>query len=123
MKGSYVLLVRLPLDTEIAIGNHLKTRFPKGYYAYVGSAMGGLKARLGRHLKRDKKPHWHIDYLTQHASVAKILFSDSQKNVECVLARYLHNVATKFASYLRLKYKKIPRYKHRDISLAMLAIG
>ena len=35
-----------------------------GRYIYVGSAWGpgGIAARLGRHIRGDGKPHWHIDY-------------------------------------------------------------
>jgi Uri superfamily endonuclease len=37
-----------------------------GWYAYAGSAQGrgGIGARLARHFRKEKKPHWHIDRLT-----------------------------------------------------------
>lgn len=37
-----------------------------GDYLYCGSARGpgGLRARLARHMRRDKRPHWHVDQLT-----------------------------------------------------------
>ena len=37
----------------------------KGYYVYVGSAMGsgGVAARLKHHSKISKKLHWHLEYL------------------------------------------------------------
>ncbi|MCK9541293.1 MAG: DUF123 domain-containing protein [Novosphingobium sp.] len=40
--------------------------FPAGWYVYAGSARGpgGIRARLRRHFRRDKKRHWHIDDLT-----------------------------------------------------------
>ena len=38
----------------------------KGFYIYVGSAFGGggLSSRIHRHLRREKKIHWHIDQIT-----------------------------------------------------------
>ena len=42
MKGSYVLLVGLPEEQTIAVGGLRDVRFLRGYYAYVGSAMGGI---------------------------------------------------------------------------------
>lgn len=40
-----------------------------GIYVYAGSAFGpgGIRARVGRHLRADKKPHWHIDHLSSRA--------------------------------------------------------
>lgn len=40
-----------------------------GFYVYAGSAFGpgGIRARVGRHLRADKKPHWHIDFLSAQA--------------------------------------------------------
>ena len=33
--------------------------------------MGGLDARVARHLRAEKKLHWHIDYLLERASVTE----------------------------------------------------
>ena len=89
MKGSYVLLVQLPKEQTITIGSLRAIRFPGGYYAYVGSAMGGLKSRLSRHLKENKKPHWHIDYLLQRASISGIILCETGDRVECNIAQAL----------------------------------
>lgn len=64
-RGTYVVLLRLLKPRFIAVGRLGKFSFPPGWYAYVGSAMGpgGLAARVGRHYRRIKKKHWHIDYL------------------------------------------------------------
>ncbi len=37
-----------------------------GLYLYCGSARGpgGLAARLARHMRREKRAHWHVDQLT-----------------------------------------------------------
>lgn len=62
--GSYILHLFLPQPRQIAIGRLGLFSFPAGDYLYLGSAHGpgGIRARLGRHLARCSKPHWHIDY-------------------------------------------------------------
>jgi Uri superfamily endonuclease len=71
-KGTYVLLLFLERDKEIVVGRRRRSSsilFRAGYYAYVGSAHGpgGLRSRINRHLMKDKKSVWHIDYLRQEA--------------------------------------------------------
>lgn len=45
-----------------------------GDYLYAGSANGpgGIRARVARHLRRDKPLHWHIDRLSAVAVCADI---------------------------------------------------
>ena len=87
--GSYILLIELPEEQPITVGSLKTIYFPGGYYAYVGSALGGFKSRLNRHLRIDKKPHWHIDYLLQKASINDIIICESEDEVECAIARAL----------------------------------
>ncbi len=89
MKGSYVLLVELPEEQTITTGSLKAVYFPGGYYAYVGSAMGGFKSRLNRHLKSNKKPHWHIDYLLEKASIVDIILYETKDRAECPIAQAL----------------------------------
>ncbi len=89
MKGSYVLVIELPEEQAIAVGSLKVLHFPRGYYAYVGSALGGLKPRLNRHLQRNKKPRWHIDYLLQKASISNIIICETEDRVECTIAQAL----------------------------------
>lgn len=89
MVGSYILLIKLTEEKEIAVGGWQSIPFRDGYYAYVGSAMGGLQARIKRHLKRDKKLHWHIDYLLQKANVTGVILCETWDRVECTIARGL----------------------------------
>ena len=89
MKGSYVLLIQLPEEQTITIGSLKAIHFLCGYYAYVGSAMGGLKARLNHHLQSNKKPHWHIDYLLQKAAINNIITCETEDRVECTVAQAL----------------------------------
>lgn len=89
MKGSYVLLVELAESRPIRVGRLGLCVFPRGYYAYVGSALNGIKARVGYHLRENKKPRWHIDYLLQQAAIRRIVFCQSEEGIECRLAQSL----------------------------------
>jgi Uri superfamily endonuclease len=86
-KGIYQLLIQLPQSVVIQVGKKGRFKFPKGYYIYTGSAKNGLDTRVGRHLRKEKKHFWHIDYLLDHASVKQVfLFSDNGTD-ECSLAK------------------------------------
>ena len=89
MKGSYILLAELASSKDILVGKLGHISFPKAFYAYVGSAMNGFEARLARHLKDRKKPHWHIDYLLSEAELAGMILCPGGKRTECFLARAL----------------------------------
>lgn len=56
---------RLAEDERVRVGRLGEFVFPDGWYIYAGSALGGLAARLRRHLHGPSsgKLHWHIDYL------------------------------------------------------------
>jgi Uri superfamily endonuclease len=86
-KGIYILLLHLPAGLEIRVGKLGDFYFKKGWYAYVGSAMNNLDARITRHLKREKKLHWHIDYLRREATVAGVHKFESGVPGECELSR------------------------------------
>jgi Uri superfamily endonuclease len=88
-KGSYILLVSLAEGSTIKVGSLPHSYFPAGSYAYVGSAMGGFKPRLERHLRARKKGHWHIDYLLERASITGIILCQTEARVECAIARAL----------------------------------
>ncbi len=85
-KGSYILLIELREEQTIAVGSFKTIRFPAGYYAYIGSAMGGFKARLGHHLKGEKKLRWHIDYLLPVANISDIILCPTLDRAECAIA-------------------------------------
>jgi Uri superfamily endonuclease len=85
-RGSYVLLMSLPEDSMINVGSLGPVRFPHGHYAYVGSALGGFRSRLNRHLRTNKKPHWHIDYLREKAVLDAIITDESAERTECTIA-------------------------------------
>ena len=89
MKGSYILIIELPEEQMITIGSRKAIYFPRGYYAYVGSAMNGIESRLSHHLRRNKKPHWHIDYLLAKESITDIILCETEEKSECTIAQAL----------------------------------
>ncbi len=68
--GAYLILMDLRDPLEIRIATLPPTTLPAGSYIYAGSAMGpgGLRARIGRHLRRDKPRRWHVDHLSEAAA-------------------------------------------------------
>jgi Uri superfamily endonuclease len=86
MKGAYVLLIRLERSQIIRIGKLGRLRFQRGYYAYVGSALNGVESRILRHLCRNKKTHWHIDYLLKKGKIVEIHCFSSGLREECRIA-------------------------------------
>jgi len=89
-KGSYLLISHLPAEQRITVGSLKSILFSPGYYTYAGSALSGFKTRLNRHLKREKKPHWHIDYLLKEAAVAGLILIETTDRLECTIARALN---------------------------------
>lgn len=88
-RGSYVLLIELPEVQTVTVGRRKAIRFLPGYYAYVGSALGGFKSRLNHHLKGSQRPRWHIDYLLPLASISSIILFETRDRVECTIAQTL----------------------------------
>ena len=83
--GTYVLVVNLDGHRQITIGRQSTRQFQPGYYLYVGSAFGpgGLKARVGRHMRSEKKMRWHIDYLLPHTTTREVWYQP-QLRLECI---------------------------------------
>ena len=87
--GSYVLLLRLEEPCEIAVGRRGRHRYSRGDYLYCGSALGGLAARLARHARREKRLHWHIDYLLAQAALHGAWVMPGTTRLECLAQRAL----------------------------------
>jgi Uri superfamily endonuclease len=88
--GTYGLGLTLTAPTRIVVGALGTWTFPAGRYLYVGSAWGpgGLKARLGRHLRGGVTRRWHIDYLRYHARPTTLWLAPGA-HVECAWAQAL----------------------------------
>lgn len=89
MKGTYLLVIELNKDLSIDIGKLGSMEFKSGFYIYIGSALNGLDQRLQRHLRKQKKLHWHIDYLLQQARIIDIFYKEGSVKEECTFARIL----------------------------------
>jgi len=89
VKGSYVLILSISESLPISVGRLGEPYFSNGFYAYVGSALGGYKSRLKHHLLQGRKPHWHIDYLLQKATIRDIIICTSTERTECRIADVL----------------------------------
>ena len=63
--GAYALYFELTETVTLPIDRLGHPVLDPGTYVYAGSAYGpgGIRARVARHLRRDKKPHWHVDHL------------------------------------------------------------
>lgn len=91
-RGSYLLVLQLKKERPLEIGQLGKVTFKKGYYIYVGSAMGNLRARIKRHSRKRKKVHWHIDYLTGQSDEFLSLPIRSSQRQECEIAEALSSI-------------------------------
>ncbi|MGB9828130.1 MAG: GIY-YIG nuclease family protein [Thermosphaera sp.] len=84
--GCYVLALIIEDNLEVRTRSSF-FKIPRGIYFYVGSAKGpgGVKNRVFRHLLRNGRRHWHIDYLLDsvRARVAGFYTIPSKRGVDC----------------------------------------
>ncbi|MBT4511399.1 MAG: GIY-YIG nuclease family protein [Chloroflexi bacterium] len=85
--GGYLLLIALDRHTNITVGKLGVFLFPRGFYLNAGSALNGLSGRIKRHLRKDKKQHWHIDYLLSCSTIDDIWSVYSEEGLECLFAK------------------------------------
>ncbi|MCP4760768.1 MAG: GIY-YIG nuclease family protein [archaeon] len=107
-KGAYILFIEIPnKNIDVQIGKLGIISFKKGFYCYIGSAMGknrsstSLEKRVLRHIKtasklsdndpNKPKKHWHIDYLlsSDKTSINKVTLIPSSVKEECSLAEQI----------------------------------
>lgn len=81
---TYQLFIHLEKDILIQIGKLGKFNFPAGDYVYTGSAKKNIEARIKRHLSKNKKLRWHIDYLLNNPAT-KITETKMYTEKECTL--------------------------------------
>ena len=91
MKGIYVLIIKISQPINPKIGALGTTSFQAGLYAYVGSAQNNLETRVKRHLRKEKRLFWHIDYLLADpaAAVTEVYCLEGDKKCECQIAQLL----------------------------------
>jgi len=92
--GTYALILKAREEKRIQIGRWGSLDIQLGYYIYIGSAFGpgGVKARVSRHF-RSKKPHWHIDYLSENIILQEAWLSYDELRLEHIWANSLLNNA------------------------------
>lgn len=83
MRGSYCIAAFLPEDSVIEVARLGTFSFPKGLYVYTGSALSSLEGRISRHLRKEKKMRWHIDYFLERAEPMGFVPIISSKREEC----------------------------------------
>jgi Uri superfamily endonuclease len=91
MKGTYLLLLKIKKPVKIKTGGLGFLNFEKSSYAYIGSALNNLEKRIKRHLLKNKKKHWHIDFLTtnKNIKITSVFYKKSNKKQECIFANKL----------------------------------
>jgi Uri superfamily endonuclease len=90
-RGVYVLHLCVSRPQSLMIGRLGQYRLPVGHYFYAGSAhgAGGLRARVGRHVRDVPAPHWHIDYLRAVSEVQAVFYTVTDRMLECEWSRAL----------------------------------
>ncbi len=93
MFKTYVLGLWIDKDITVRVGSLGDISFRRGYYAYIGSALKGFKARIDRHIRKRKKLFWHIDYLTtlECVDVVEIFCVRGDEKLECEVAGMFNN--------------------------------
>ncbi len=105
-KGTYLLVLKLKKDEIIQPGKFQEITFKQGIYLYIGRARKGLRGRLRRHLREEKKLFWHIDYFLQKATVKEVWIKQDFFD-ECRMAR-------KVKSYLKEAFFPLKNFGSSD---------
>ncbi|MGC9517877.1 MAG: GIY-YIG nuclease family protein [Methanomicrobiales archaeon] len=86
--GTYCLIIQLTKNSNIKVGKLGILELKAGYYVYIGSALNSLKSRVNRHLSREKKLFWHVDYLLNsgNAYLKDVIYVESEEKLECIVA-------------------------------------
>jgi len=100
-KGIYVLVIQVSGDIKVYVGALGEMAFAKGLYAYVGSAQINMEQRIKRHLRKEKRKFWHIDYLIDNlaSKVIKVFLKEGDKAEECKIAKGLSRKSEPVAGF------------------------
>ncbi|MFB6222703.1 MAG: DUF123 domain-containing protein [Haloarcula sp.] len=90
--GTYTLFLDRDADGSIEVGALGESRFPAGWYAYTGSALGsGGFSRIDRHRAvaagDNDTRHWHIDYLLGDEATTVDQVITTEADIECAVAQ------------------------------------
>lgn len=107
-KGVYVLGLTNTGRHAVKVGALGDVGFnPSGRYCYVGSAMSGLRHRIARHLRVEKKTRWHLDWISPVMLPSFIILARTFERVECTLSGKLHASG---------RFVPVPRFGNGDCS-------
>lgn len=83
-QGTYIVVAEASGAFRCQVGKLGWLEGNKGYYLYIGSALGtgGIQARVSHHLRISEKPHWHFDYLRPFVNPEWIWFCHSATRYE-----------------------------------------
>ena len=81
---TYQLQIHVKKSVTVQVGKLGCFEFAAGLYQYTGSARKNIHARVHRHLQKNKKLRWHIDYLLTHpdVDVIDVIYSELP---ECII--------------------------------------
>lgn len=91
-RGSYALVLQLDQPVRLDVGRLGTHVLRPGTYVYCGSALGGLRGRIARHLRAEKRLHWHVDYLLSVARIVDVWVCEAPERLECRLAAHLSSL-------------------------------
>lgn len=82
--GTYLLVLELRTQEKVVVGALGGLKIQEGIYLYVGSAFGpgGLQSRIARHIREEKRAHWHIDYLRPQGKIVEIWYLVGEAKIE-----------------------------------------
>jgi Uri superfamily endonuclease len=88
-QGIYVVVFSIVDHRVITVGKLGKMNLCPGSYYYCGSAKGsgGLQKRIPRHLDRERKKFWHIDFLKIFARPIQVWYMPTAEVAECELVQ------------------------------------
>lgn len=92
-RGAYILVIYKNESELVRVGQKEERLFLSGFYVYAGKAKKGLFKRINRHKRKNKKMHWHIDYLLSKAEIVKDFPILTDQNIECSLAESLLKIS------------------------------
>ena len=87
--GTYVLIIEVPKDVTFFVGSLGEIKIKKGALLYVGSGLNGVEKRIMRHFRREKKRHWHIDYITSILQPKIAVYIVDERKLEDAVAKEL----------------------------------
>ncbi len=102
MKGVYCLFIEVLKPIKISVGKLGRIKFEKGNYVYIGSAQNNLEKRIERHLRKNKKKFWHIDYLldNRNVKIKEVSYKLTEsKEEECKIARLISQYAKSIKNF------------------------